>query len=277
MRAGIGRIGAPLRLPDAGGVEPVKAGQLRGRAVHHRGVDHLALAGFLRLDDAREHAERQIERPAAEIADHAERDRRRLALAAHGVERAGQRDVVQVVARGIGERALLAPAGDAAVDEARIAREARVGPEPEALGDAGAKTFDQRVGALDELQHELDGFGPLQVELDRAAAAQQEVVFARPLQPEIGRRLSLDADDGRAELGEQHRAHRARPDAGQLDDFGARQRSHDDGARPSGRAASAAGLRAGFGFAGFAAGLGPRSCRAGLPAPAHSPGRESRR
>ena len=53
------------------------------------------------------------------------------------------------------ERAALAPAGHAAVDEARVAGEADVGSDAEAFGDAGPVPLDQDVGALDELQHEL--------------------------------------------------------------------------------------------------------------------------
>ena len=48
------------------------------------------------------------------------------------------------------QRPVLTPAGDAAVDEAGVAREAIVGAEPEPLGDARPEPLDQRVGALDE-------------------------------------------------------------------------------------------------------------------------------
>ena len=76
----------------------------------------------------------------------------RLARAADRLERAGQRDVVDVVAGGVGVRAVLAPAGHAAVDEPRVAGEADVGAEAEALGHAGPEALDERVGLLDELR-----------------------------------------------------------------------------------------------------------------------------
>ena len=56
------------------------------------------------------------------------------------------RDVVPVVAGRVRQRAELAPAGHAAVDEARISREAGVGAEAEPLGHAGPEALDQRVG-----------------------------------------------------------------------------------------------------------------------------------
>ena len=90
-------------------------------------------------------------------------------------ERAGERDVVDVVAGGLRHRTVLAPAGHAAVDELRVAGEARVGAEAEPLGDAGPEALDQRVGLLDEREHRLDAVGLLQVDADRAPAAVQDL------------------------------------------------------------------------------------------------------
>ena len=68
-------------------------------------------------------------------------------------ERAGERDVVDVVAGRVRERPVLAPAGHAAVHEPRVAGEARVGADAEPLGHAGPEALDQRVGLLDQAQH----------------------------------------------------------------------------------------------------------------------------
>ena len=95
-------------------------------------------------------------------------------------ERAGERDVVDVVAGRVRERTVLAPSGHAPVDEARVAREARVGPEPEPLGHARAEPLDERVGLLDQAQHGLDAVGVLQVDGDVAPAARVEREPARP-------------------------------------------------------------------------------------------------
>ena len=79
-------------------------------------------------------------------------------------ERAGERDVVDVVARGLCQRTVLAPTGHAAEDEARVAGQALVGPETEALHDAGPEPLDQRVGLLDEAEHGGDAVGVLEVD-----------------------------------------------------------------------------------------------------------------
>ena len=140
-------------------------------AVDHRGVDDLALARAPRFEDAAHDAERHEHPAAAEVADEVDRRRRLAALAAEVRERAGERDVVDVVARGLRHRAVLAPAGHAAVDELRVAGEAHVGAEAEPLGDAGPEALDERVGLLDEPQHRLDAVGLLEVDADRAPAA----------------------------------------------------------------------------------------------------------
>ena len=124
------------------------------------------------------------------------------------------------------ERTLLAPAGDAAVHELRVAREAGVGAKPQALGDPRPKSFDQRVGALDEVEHDFHGAGILEIERNGIAVAQQRVVFQRTRNAELPRLLAIDAQHRRAQIGEQHRAHRPGADAGELDDFQAVQRSH---------------------------------------------------
>lgn len=67
----------------------------------------------------------------------------------------------------------------AAVDERRAAREARVGPDAEALGDAGAEPFDERVGTLDEPQHDFPAGRMLQVDADGVAAAGVDVPQGR--------------------------------------------------------------------------------------------------
>ena len=96
-------------------------------------------------------------------------------------ERAGERDVVDVVAGRVRERAVLAPAGHPPVDQPRVAGEALVGTEPEPLGDAGPEALDERVGLLDQPQHALDAVGVLQVDADRSGdpRSTSRVGFAR--------------------------------------------------------------------------------------------------
>ncbi len=158
-----------------------------------------------------EDAEGQQHRAAAEVTHVVERRHRRLARTADGVQRAADRDVVDVVARCVGERAVLAPAGHAAVDQARVARMAFGGSEAQALHHAGAETFDEHVGFRDDVEHGCGRAVRAQVDLQRAAAAREDVVRRS------ARAGAFDADHLRAHVGEQHRAERPGADARHLD------------------------------------------------------------
>ena len=146
-RAGVEHVLAALLAPAARGEHAGEHRRQQRGAVDHRGVDHLALARALRLEQRAGDAEGEQHAAAAEVADQVERRHRRLAVAADGVQRAGERDVVDVVAGARRQRPVLAPAGHAAVDQPRIAREQRVGPEAQPLHHAGPEALDQRVGA----------------------------------------------------------------------------------------------------------------------------------
>src|ERR1700722_6806820 len=119
MRAAIEEVTPSLSAPTAGGREVKKHRHQRGCAVAHRGIDHLALAGFAGLEKCGEHADDQVKRAAAEIADKIERwdwslgrpDRR---------QRARDCNIVDVMAGGLCQWAFLAPSRHAAINEPRI-------------------------------------------------------------------------------------------------------------------------------------------------------------
>ena len=145
--AGVEQIDPALVLPHPRRLERPGQGRQQGGAVDHRAVDHLALAGRPRREDPGQHPEGEQHPAAAEIADRVDRRRRRPAGAAVGVERAGERDIVDVVPGGLGERPVLPPAGHPPVDEPRIVLEQQVRPEPEPLHHAGPEPLDQPVGS----------------------------------------------------------------------------------------------------------------------------------
>ena len=88
-----------------------------GRAVDDGGVDDLPLTARARLEQRGEHADREVERAAAEVTDEVDRHLGRPARPPDRTERAGDGDVADVVPGGVGERTVLAPAGHPAVDE----------------------------------------------------------------------------------------------------------------------------------------------------------------
>src|SRR4249920_2012547 len=107
-------------LPHACGLERVKERGEQRRAVRDRGIDDLPLARSPRLQDAADDAECQHQTAAAHVA---EEHRWRPGLSARSrAQRKGtrKREVVEVVARDLGQRSALTPAGHAAKNKARV-------------------------------------------------------------------------------------------------------------------------------------------------------------
>ncbi|OIQ66162.1 hypothetical protein GALL_522720 [mine drainage metagenome] len=183
----------------------------RGGAIAHCRIHDLSLAGILRLQECGEHADDEVKRAAAEIADQVERWDRLFGAAGRGPG-AGDRDVVDVVAGGQRQRAFLAPAGHAAIDEPRVPRLHYFGAEPEPLHHPRPKAFDQRIGMFKEVEHLRDRRLVLQVEFDDLASPpgrRFEVLSSAD---------AIERDHLRAHIRQHHAGKRAGPDAGKFDD-----------------------------------------------------------
>src|SRR2546422_99540 len=118
-RAGVEDIARSLLRPVIGGKETREHRGKQRCALDHRGVDHLTAPRALRFEQRAGDAEAEQHAAAAEVAHQVERRHRRLAFASESVQHAGEGDVVDVVAGARRERPALAPAGHAAVNQAR--------------------------------------------------------------------------------------------------------------------------------------------------------------
>jgi hypothetical protein len=216
--AAVQQVGAARAAPLPGRLQTVEDGHQRGRAVDHRRIHHLAAPGCLTFEKRSHHAEGQVQRPAAIVAHQVQRRKRRATGRANGMQRTGQRDVVQVVPGGRCQRPLLAEAGHAPVDQARVARLAFGRAETHALGRAGAKTLQQHIGRVRQAQHGLAPGRLARIDGHRAPAAQVDFEAARQREPQAAGRQAVDEHHVRAQVGEQLPAQRHRADAGQLDD-----------------------------------------------------------
>src|SRR5207302_1167611 len=87
-----------------------------------------------------------------------QRRHRPLSGPADRVQRAGDADVVEVVADARRERTGLAPAGDPAVDQARVAGEALLRAEAHPLGDARPEPLDEHVRLVHQSVREMISF-----------------------------------------------------------------------------------------------------------------------
>jgi hypothetical protein len=196
-------------------------------AVHHRGVHHLPAAGPLPLHQRGEDADQHQHRSAPEVGDQVSRDHGRPAGPPEGVQRPGERQVVEVVPGVPGPRPVLAPAGHPRVDQARRTGQAVLGPEAHPLGHPRAEHLDQDVGPLDQVQHQRQPLGRLHVGRDGAPVAQQRVAARVPDGETAGR--AFHPDHVGAEVGQHHGGVRAGADPAELDHAQPGQRAPTEG------------------------------------------------
>ena len=148
--AAVEEVGAPCLVAQAGADQSVGGGHQGSGAVDHRRVHHLSLPGAPRFDEGGDHPKGEVEGAPAEISHQIERRGRGLAGAADRGERAGERDVVEVVPGGVRERAALSPAGDPPVHQSRVSGPAGLRSDSEALGHTRAKALDEDLRCLAE-------------------------------------------------------------------------------------------------------------------------------
>ena len=220
----------------------------RQRAVGHRDVDELALAGAVALAQRDEDPDRGHQRPAAEVGDLARGLHRRPVALAGQAEQPDEPEVVHVVAGAVAVGAVLPVAGDRAVDEPGVLLAQPLVADAEAVHHAGAEALHQHVGLAHEPQQHLAPLLALEVEADRALVAVEReeqrgagallgalVARRRPAHVVAEPRV-LDLEHVGAEVGEQARAEAARQQPREVEHADAVERAAH---RPSRSRASA--------------------------------------
>src|SRR5580692_1658355 len=119
MRAGIQEIRSPALTPFSRGMKTPNHAHQKRRTLRHGAIDHLTLAGLVRMQQCADHAEREQHAAAAKVTDHIDRWRGLFACAPECSKGARQRDVVYVVTSGAREAARLSPASHPSVHEMR--------------------------------------------------------------------------------------------------------------------------------------------------------------
>ena len=110
-----------------------------GHAVDHRHIDDSPAASALRVIKCRDHTESEQQTAAPEVTDDVQWGRWRRTCPADLPEKAGQADVIDVVAAELRQRAVLPPSGDARVHQARVHRLTFAGPTPRRSAVPGRK------------------------------------------------------------------------------------------------------------------------------------------
>jgi hypothetical protein len=225
-RAAVEQVVAARPAPLAAGLQAIEDRGQRGAAVHHGGVDHLAAAGTLALEECSHDAKGQVERSAAVVANQVERRHRPAAVRADGVQGAAECDVVQVVPGRARQRASLTETRHAANHQARVPGVADIRAQAQTFQHAGAETFDQHVGAVQQAQRGVAPGRRLQVQCHRAPAACVDVETLVHRQAQAAGFEPVDAHHVGAQVGQQHAAHRAGADAREFDHPQSLQWSH---------------------------------------------------
>jgi hypothetical protein len=185
-----------------------------------------ALAGSIALQERGENADRG-EQACGQIGDRnadADRPVTRQSGDRHQAAHA-LRDLVE--SRPVGVRAILAKAGNAGIDQARIDLAQRLVVDTEPLLHSRAEILDQHVGFFDQTLEGGEPFRRLQVERDAALVAMQVLKIrsvARPAHRLFGVRRRLDLDDIGAPIGELARAGRPGPHPRQIEHGETRKR-----------------------------------------------------
>src|SRR3546814_18884630 len=118
MRAAVEAIRLASVLPSPAGPVTVEHRHERGRSIADRAVDHLPRPRDAGMAMGGEQPDREVQRATAEIADKVQR-RHGLARRADRVERARDRDIIDVVPGPSGKRTGLAPTGQSTHATAR--------------------------------------------------------------------------------------------------------------------------------------------------------------
>ena len=127
-------------------------------AIHHCGVDHLALAAFLCFKQCTHHAIGKEHAAAAKVAHHVEWWNGCFACASKVSKRASKSNVINVVAGKRCIRAFLAQARHATKHQLGVALRAHVGANAQAFHHTRAETFNKSVGFFDQLQQRFNAF-----------------------------------------------------------------------------------------------------------------------
>ena len=208
----------------AAGAHPLRDRAEHAQHVDDRRVDDTAATAGARVEQCADDAESEAERAGC-VANDRRRHDRPFAAVCRERQQPAQRHIVQVVAGRLRQRPALPPAGDAAVDQPRVARRAVGRAEAQALHRTGPQAFDQGVASVDQAQRLRCVGAVFQVERqDILAAAQRAVRGAAELFVDgAGLRPGDDGDRG-AHVGQHPASQRARADALEFEDPHPRQR-----------------------------------------------------
>ena len=110
--------------------------------IDHRHIDHLALSRSSSLKQTAHDARDQKHTAAAKVTDQVQWHDRPLTPTTYRMERTRNRNVVEIVARSLGERTFLPPSGHAREHQTRIPRQTLIRTKTQLFTHAGTVGID---------------------------------------------------------------------------------------------------------------------------------------
>jgi len=203
---------------------------------HAHLLSRAALAGAIALSHRDEHPDRCHQPATADVCDLAARlDRGAIGIAGQPPPPV-QTEIVHVVPGAVAVGAVLAVAGDRAVDEPRVLLPQALVADPEAIQNARPERFEQHVGAAHEPQQHVSALLGLEIDADRSLAPVEReehralggvictlVVRRRPAHV-VAHAGVLHLQDVGAEVGQHQRAEAAGKEPREVEDSDALER-----------------------------------------------------
>ena len=169
----------PPRLDPASQVTGPSHGVQAERAIGHAHIQVLPHPALLPGNHRRQQAHHGVQRTARHIRQLYAQGQWAGVLAPGMAGHAGQRQVVDIVPGAVLIGAGLAVAGDRHIDQPRVDRLQRLIAQAQARHDTGAELLEQDVMALDQLTHNLQRLGLLEVQGQAALVAIEVGVAGR--------------------------------------------------------------------------------------------------
>ncbi len=214
-------FGPALRLCQIGQISGERDEHESERVVHHRNIDHLALAGTLTRLQRQQNANDRTQTAAGQIRQLNAGNLWRSSLLAIYSKQSCDRNVVDVMAGFLTVRAILSISSERAVDQAWIDPAQRLVSDAQPVHYSGSKPLHYDIGLLDHFKECFTTCRMFQIDRDAAfIAICDEEVSAGVLdsRARVSHRIAsarlLDLDDLGSKISEHHRRHRSRQQSG---------------------------------------------------------------
>ncbi len=177
----IDHVGAAFLAPHPRCHQAVKHGHHGSSTVHHGGVNDLPLPRAGRLQKGCQQPQGEIHPAAAEVADEIQGIDGLAAPLANAGKHSRKRNVIGIVACGLGQRTFLTPTCHAPVNQPGVDGKTVIGAKTQPFHGARPKALEQGISLLAQPQYERRTRRALQIHDNGGTASVHEIETCRNL------------------------------------------------------------------------------------------------